>query len=140
MLASEGEIEGEQLAQGYIKIQMTNTITVADQRMARSATSSPVSAGEAPRIMARLLRALMDQTGIRSHQISVKTIKARPGRLLYTLKAKDKQTNVSMFRFQGWAEEVHLRLRWHQASAAATGRNSSFAYKGMAVDISPARP
>lgn len=98
-------------------------ISVADQVMARYGNQlGALGAGEAPRLMAmalnregnkgrtRVRRALMAQTGIRSHQISkaVKTINAGAGRLQYTIEARGGETNISMFG---------LKVRWKKISA-----------------------
>ena len=58
----------------------------------------------------RVRRGLMDQTGIRSHQINkaVKTIRAGGGRLQYALEARAGETNISMFG---------LKVTWREGSA-----------------------
>lgn len=101
-------------------------ISVADQVMARYGNQlGALGAGEAPRLMAmalntegnkgrtRVRRALMAQTGIKSHQLTkaITTIKAGAGRLQYTIEAKGGETNVSMFG---------LKVRWKKATAIST--------------------
>lgn len=98
-------------------------ISALDQVMARFGNQlGSLGEGEARRLMAMALntegnkgrtqvrRALMAQTGIRSHQIgkSLKTIKAAPGRLEYKIEAKAGETNISQFG---------LKVTWHEGSA-----------------------
>ena len=102
---------------------MQVTISARDQVMARFGNQlGAIGDGEGRRLMAmalntegskgrtRVRRALMEQTGIRSHQISkaVKTINAGPGRLEYKLEAKAGETNISMFG---------LKVTWREGSA-----------------------
>lgn len=102
---------------------MQVTISARDQVMARYGNQlGAIGEGEGRRLMAMALntegnkgrtqvrRALMQQTGIRSHQISkaVKTINAGPGRLEYKLEAKAGETNISMFG---------LKVTWREGSA-----------------------
>jgi len=98
-------------------------IKPGDQVMARFGNQvGSLGAGDAPRLMSmalntegnkgrtRVRRALMEQTGIRSHQIgkAMRTVRAGPGRLQYTLEAKAGETNISMFG---------LKVKWHEGSA-----------------------
>lgn len=98
-------------------------ISAADEVMTRFGNQlGALGEGQAPRLMAmalnkegdkgrtRVRRALMQQTGIRSHQISkaVKTVRAGPGRLQYAIEAKAGETNISMFG---------LKVKWHEGSA-----------------------
>lgn len=78
--------------------------------------------GQAARLMAmalnregdkgrtRVRRAVMEQTGIRSHQLTkaIRTKRAGPGRLAYEIEAKGAETNISMFG---------LKVTWRQGSA-----------------------
>jgi len=105
---------------------MQVVIRAGDQVMARFGNQlGALGAGEAPRLMSmalntegnkgrtRVRRALMDQTGIRSHQIgkAMRTVRAGPGRLQYMLEAKAGETNVSMFG---------LKVRWRKVVAIST--------------------
>jgi hypothetical protein len=71
-------------------------------------------------------RALMAQTGIKSHQISkaIRTIKAGPGHLQYKIEGTGNETNISMFG---------LKVRWKKV-ASIKGR------KGMRVQEVTASP
>lgn len=95
----------------------------ADEHLARYANQlGALGAGQAARIMSmalnqegdkgrtRVRRALMEQTGIRSHQIRkvLRTKRAGPGHLAYELEAKGDETNISMFG---------LKVTWHEGSA-----------------------
>lgn len=94
----------------------------ADEHLAQYGNQlGALGAGQAARLMSmalnkegdrgrtRVRRALMEQTGIRSHQIrkAMKTVRAGPGRLQYALEAEGKETNISMFG---------LKVTWHEGS------------------------
>lgn len=102
---------------------MQVTISARDQVMARYGNQlGAIGDGEGRRLMAmalntegnkgrtRVRRALMEQTGIRSHQIgkAVKTIRAGAGALRYIIEARGGETNISMFG---------LKVRWRRVQA-----------------------
>lgn len=95
----------------------------ADEHLARYGNQlGALGNGQAARIMAmalnkegdrgrtRVRRALMEQTGIRSHQLTkaIRTKRAGIGRLAYEIAAKGAETNISMFG---------LQVTWHEGSA-----------------------
>lgn len=79
----------------------------------------------------RVRRALMQQTGIRSHQLTkaIRTKRAGPGRLSYEIEAKGTETNVSMFglkvqwrRVTAISTRERMKLQWVSASPWNQGR------------------
>jgi hypothetical protein len=94
----------------------------ADEHLAKYQNQlGALGSGQAARIMAmalnregdkgrtRVRRALMEQTGIRSHMLTkaIRTKRAGPGRLAYEIVAEGKETNISMFG---------LKVTWHEGS------------------------
>lgn len=95
----------------------------ADEHLAQYGNQlGALGGGQAARLMAmalnregdkgrtRVRRAVMEQTGIRSHQLTkaIRTKRAGPGRLAYEIEAKGTETNISMFG---------LKVTWREGSA-----------------------